>query len=395
MTNDIALISTVLAEILYPHLLSTEDFGKFSQFTEKTLRAIGSEAVRIDLERMDGELFGQVPKEWKVLERPKRTLITLLGEVTYKRRVYLDEFGSRRYLLDEILGIKAYGRIEANAFLWIVRRSADVSFEKTAKEFFDKTGARVTRTTVMRCVHKEGELLEQAEKSAVNALSTPVVFAEFDGFWVNIQVPVKGERLPRRTYKEQFKKTSREMKVWVAYAGTKDSKRMRPLHWASNNEPEEFFKECMSVMGSGYDLGDIEYLSVASDGANWCKHHALEEHVSSRAVVVSKLDTFHVNQKVYRAFSSEDDRSTYLGFLYSKNFNDFFDALEKRIEDESGSEKTKARIELKDYISNNIDWLDGMTLSKHIRETLITDLSAVFGDRLFYSYLRGLFYRVC
>lgn len=63
---------------------------------------------------------------------------------------------------------------------------------------------------------------------------------------------------------------------------------------------------------------------------------------------------------------------------------------DKRLIDEPLSERYERRCELRDYVANNLDWLDGMTLSKHLRQVLLDDLPAVFGDRSFYQYLHDL-----
>jgi hypothetical protein len=387
---DTSSLAQALADYFYPHLAGIEDLGKHLEHVEVNLRSATEEAISINLERFDDDISKQVPSDWKVLDRPRRTIIALVGEISYCRRVYLDSYGCRRYLLDEILAINPYQRIEANAFLWIVYKAADVSYEKTRKAFLNKTGVDIGRTTVMRCVHKCGELLVQAEKTNDLPISAPVVFSEFDGFWINLQAPTKKPARPRRTYKEQFKKKSKEMKVWVAYAGIKNSKRAHPVHWASDSEPQEFFQECMASMSSVYDPQDIEYLVTGSDGAAWCKNHKIEDLSEDSTTVLSKLDTFHVNQKLYRAFSGEEDRSTYLGYLYARDFESFFKVLEKRLEDEPNHERTPKRQELYTYVSNNLDWLDNMTLSEHLRETLRADLPAVFGDRSFCVYLDDL-----
>lgn len=387
--SDTAFCIRTLADCLYPHLQLTEDLSDHLTYTRETLQNLGEQIVSANLERMDDAIKEQTLKDWKILDRPRRTLITLVGKITYARRVYLDIYGTRRYLLDEILGIDPYQRFESNAFIWTVRKASDVFYEKTSKAFFDMSGVPITRTTVMRCVHKEGELLDAVSLFSVDGLpiSTPVLFGEFDGFWVNLQTGTKQPVRPRRTCKEQFKKKSAAMKVWVAYAGKKKGKRIAPVHWASNRQPTAFFAECMEHTSSAYALEDLDYALIGSDGAGWCKNHSIQESLVDKTTLISKLDTFHVNQKLYRAFSLESDRSEYLNYLYAKDFEGFFGALDKRLLDEGDDERYKQRMELRDYIANNLDWLDNMTLSKYLGQRLLVDLPAVFGDRSFCRYL--------
>lgn len=389
--NDTASCENALADFFYPDLLANEDLGSHLAHVEASLRSMACAMIEANLERMDDELHDQVPPGWTVLEKPGRTLITLCGAVAYKRRVYSDGFGCRRYLLDEVLGIPDHSHFEPQAFLWVVRRAAEVSYEKAAREFLDRTGVPISRTTVMRCVHKEGELLAAAETHGRGLpLSAEVLFCEFDGFWVHLQSPTKRpEALPRRTYKEQFKGKSCEMKVFVAYCG-KDGRGRRavPVHWASDAAPEAFFAECIGKTREVYDVDDARFVATNSDGAGWCKGNGIAEEVLAQ--IANKLDVFHVNQRVYRAFPDEGDRSFYLGLLYGRDFDSFFAALDERMGKEPGDERANARKDLRGYVSNNLDWLQGMSLTALIRKSVRDDLPAVFGDRPFLGYLDDL-----
>jgi hypothetical protein len=380
-----------LSELFYKNLVETEDFGRHLEYCELTGRLILRAAFIKNLARFDDELIGEVPKDWKLVGRSKRTIITMLGDISYTRRIYKDTFGNRHRPLDEVLGIAAYRHIDKDAFLWIVRCAADVSYEKTARAFYERTGVRITRQTVMRCVHECGELLsEGAECKDSLPISAEALFCEFDGFWVDLQSEVKQPARMRRTYKEQFLKKSAEMKVWVVYAGKSNNRRIAPFHWASDAEPEEFFSECAVRTSAAYDISYANWVVTAADAAGWCKAHGIDAYVRDDAVVISRLDTYHVNQKLYKAFSSEADRSKYLGYLYSKDFDGFFCALEARMDAEPSDERAERRRELHGYISNNLDWLKGASLSRRIREMLLEDLARVFSDRRFYPHLKEL-----
>lgn len=381
-----------LSELFYKNLTDTEDFSKHLEHCRTTGEFIIRAAFIDNLRRFDDELRGEVPKSWSLVDYRERTIITLFGKITYKRRIYLDEYGNTRNLLDEVLGITAYQRLTADAFSWIVYQAANISFAKTAKAFKDKTGTKITRQTVMRCVHKAGRLLEEHfGQAGASRISTPVLFFETDGFWVDLQTPTKNKkRLPRRTHKEQFLKKSMEMKVFVAYGGKVDGKRMGATHWASNAKPEEFFSECIRHVKGVYDIDESRYLMFGSDGAGWCKNNSIEEYLSEDTEVLSRLDVYHVNQKVYRAFKSEEDRSVYLDFLYKKDFDGFFTALDERMVQEPEDERLEKRHELRCYIENNLDWLKQPSLSRMMRQHLLQELAPVFGDRDFYDHLSSL-----
>jgi hypothetical protein len=393
--DDTTICVEALAEMFYKNLVKVEDMMSHLEYCAAVAQLILRAALIKNIRRFDEELKGKAPKSWRLKDRRKRTIITLAGEITYFRNIYIDEAGCRRYLLDEVLGVTTYMRIAPDAFKWIVCRAADVSYEKAAKSFKERTGAHITRQTVMRCVHRCGRLLEERWEAAQGPLlSVPVVFMEFDGFYVDLQSEAKQKAQPRRTYKEQFKKKSAEMKVWCAYAGKSGAKgkkrRIATVHWASDKKPEDFFSECVARTSGVYDLSEADYLAVAADAAGWCKAHGIEAYVCKSIVVTSHLDTFHVNQKVLRAFSSEEDRSLFLGCLYKKDFDGFFRALGLRMESEPEDTRYERRRELYDYIKGNLDWLSGPSVTRLMREKLIGELACVFGGRAFYGHLVNL-----
>ncbi|MDR0515014.1 MAG: UPF0236 family protein [Coriobacteriaceae bacterium] len=236
--NDTTFCTDALAELFYKNILETEDFSSFSQHCRVVGLILVRAAMIRSMERFDDMLMYEVPASWTLLDRRMRTVITMLGEIKYKRRSYKDEYGNTHYLLDEVLGIAPYQRFDKYAFMWVVRTASNIPYEKTARAFTDVTGCTITRQSVMRCVHKAGELLAQGAAGGAEALCI-----EYDGFWVNLQSERKSPPRPRRTYKEQFRKKSMEFRVWVAYCGKdkkKANKRIEPFHWASDVAPSKF-----------------------------------------------------------------------------------------------------------------------------------------------------------
>ena len=391
MEDNTTLCIDTLAELFYKNLLETEDFGENLRFAGKLVPFIMQLAFIKNLERFDDELRSKLPRGWKLCDKRKRTIITLHGEISYRRRIYIDEYGCRRYPLDEILGIAAYQRIEPAAFEWIIRCAANISYEKTARAFKEATGVVITRQTVMRCMHKEGELLaENAARNTSKPVSCPVLFCEFDGIHVSLQSETKTAARCRRTYKEQYLRKSMEMKVGVLYAGKVAHRRISPIHWAAAGTAEDFFSEGMELAHKFFDMDRVDYIKAASDAASWCKNHGLDIHVKGTATIISHLDVYHVNQRVYRAFSSEADRTAYLNLLYKKDYRAFFWTLAERMAAEPEDVRQERRLELYCYIEDNLDWLSGPSLSRLIRERLLSELPAVFAGRSFYDHLYTL-----
>lgn len=89
----------------------------------------------------------------------QRTITTVFGDITYKRRYYKNkETGEKAYLADKAAGIQRYERIDAELKADIADLSTILSYQKTTQEL-KRNGANcnVSRQTVintLRCIFK-------------------------------------------------------------------------------------------------------------------------------------------------------------------------------------------------------------------------------------------------
>ena len=309
-------VSDAMADCFYGELLKTEDFEAFELLVAADARAIGAMALRKCLERFDAELCENMPAKWSAHERASRTLVTLLGVVTFKRTVFLDEFGRRRTLLDELLGIPPRTRLSACAFLWVAAHAAELSYRKTAADFSALTSAAISHVTVMNVVHREGALLREsggefARDGALRA-SQDVLFVESDGLWVHLQEG--GHRkaaLPRFLYEQARKTKSFELKIAALYAG---KAKVAPGRYergglcltCADADADGFWERAWRMLAENYEEGDVERIAVGGDGAEWCGPERVEGMAPDGCAVDYTLDFFHIMKKIARAFPDEE-----------------------------------------------------------------------------------------
>ena len=222
--------------------------------------------------------------------------------------MFVDEFGRRRALLDELLSIPPRSRLSPGAFLWLVRRAAEESYRKTAAAFLAETGCRVSHVAVMGCVRRAAELLRRRRPPASGRISQPTLFLEVDGLWVHLQSLGRRERaLPRFLYEQARKATSFELKLAALYAGKKE---VAPGRYergglrltCADLPPQGFWEEAWAMLSAEYDPDDVGTLWVGADGGKWCGPERISEMVPESCLVKGSLDPFHVMQKVCRAF---------------------------------------------------------------------------------------------
>ena len=90
------------------------------------------------LEEIDEKLFKLRPPSLKVIGFRERTLITGFGEIRIKRRLYRDEKGRYRFLLDEYLNLPPEQAASPDLYEGIVTLTTWVPFEKASDGVISK-----------------------------------------------------------------------------------------------------------------------------------------------------------------------------------------------------------------------------------------------------------------
>lgn len=291
-----------------PELQGAEDFEAFESLVVSDGKSLLAGMMEACLADFDGSLRASMPRGWKAHCRARRRLATLVGPIEFERTVFVDGFGRRRALLDELLSIPPRSRLSPGAFLWLVRRASEESYRKTAAAFREETGCRVSHVAVMGCVRRAAELLRRREPPASGRISQPTLFLEVDGLWVHLQSHEHRERaLPRFLYKQARRATSFELRLAALYAG---KRKVAPGRYergglrltCADAPPKGFWDEVWAMLSAEYDPADVETLWVGADGARWCGAEAIAAMVPESCRVRGSLDPFHVMQKVCRAF---------------------------------------------------------------------------------------------
>jgi len=306
-TTTPSTVATAMADYFLPRLLECEDFDAFEKILAKDTRLLAASCMRDCIEAFDAGLAQSPPRGWTVRGRAERTLVTLLGRVTYKRTIFTDRAGCRRCLADELLGVPKRSRLSSGAFLWVAYHAAELSYRKTASEFRRVSGEAISHVTVMNVVHREGALLKSAGRGA-ERVSCPELFLEVDGMYVHLQKERHLERaLPRGIYEQARKTRSFELKMACLYAGKARAQngRVRRVNLdvtCADADADGFWEAVWDMICSDYDERDIERVNVGSDGGGWCGPGALSELMSAGVELPHFLDMFHVMQAICRAF---------------------------------------------------------------------------------------------
>ena len=258
-------------------------------------------------ERLLGELDAALAEEreagWVIEGMRTHTIATRFGELRVKRRLYRDEQGQYRYLLDEAMGVSSgpamsqqVGEIGLLLATCLPYAQASAVVEAVLPE------GHVSKMRIWRQVQALGHAEREGEEAAVQAVygeGRPVptgerqvarLFVEADG----VNVPLQREE-GRRT----------EIKVGVAHEGWEavGADRYRLVEktvYASVVDGDAFWERFSLKLGQRYDVAGIEQTVVGGDGARWVREGAglLDGHF--------QLDRYHLHRALRTAYGGDE-----------------------------------------------------------------------------------------
>ena len=299
----------------------------------------------------------------------KRTLITRFGELEFERTYYKNILEKRYvYMLDEMLGVKKYERIEGNLKAEILEKAADVSYQKAAKL---STPVTVTRQTVKNIIRENGEI-KNLELKAKNKKEVDTIYIEADEDHVPLQNGKNKEMKLIYVYddKEQINKGRIELKNKRYFTGEMD--------------PEDLWTEVATYLDQAYDLDKVKNIYIAGDGARWIKG-------GTQIIKDSKyiLDHYHLSKyvKILTAHLKSLENPVYItGPLWycfkNNNKKDAGELIDIAIKATPFKSKRKAMKKAKRYIMNNWEGINNLFKEEKYRCSAEGHISHILSSRL-------------
>jgi len=265
----------------------------------------GCEAARMKalkrLKAMDDRLFASHPSSWEVKGFNKRSLATRFGDLTISRRLYQDDRGEYRYLLDEYLGWHPKQLATPSLQESLVEFATEKSFNKVSKTLSKLTAAVLSARTIQRLLQKTAQQAIEQEKADCQAIygrgelppsgkcKIPILFTESDGIWVHLQ----------RDEQTQYElKNGIAYEGWERLSGKEERYRLLNKKVYCQGDEETAFWEGVSLEWSRYwDLSNLEKIVIGGDGAGWIDS-GLEEFAGS----IRQLDGFHLSRACGRGW---------------------------------------------------------------------------------------------
>jgi len=234
--------------------------------------------------RRDKRLRRQMGLKMQCHDR-ERTVLTSLGEVSYKRDYYKEEaIGQYRFPIDDMLRVGSYERVGKGTCAKLVNMAADVSYQKAADIV---SGGGISRQTVKNKIREAGVLEKDIPPNKQYAKELHI---HADEDHAHIQM-----------YRRKGKK-NRKVPYIVLTEGTAPvyegrSKTVNAVHFADKDLDSKalWAKVSAYIDGTYENAWDIP-IYIHSDGGNWIKGY---REVLPYAIPV--MDMFHFRKELKKA----------------------------------------------------------------------------------------------
>ena len=235
----------------------------YEEFVLKEGTEVLRNAMCRALEKLDDTIFSEHESSFSVKEKRMRTLASTLGDLKFKRRIYIDKYGNSAPLLDEKLDIGFRCRISPLAFEFLVDMASVVSYQEASNILAGKGGSIVSANTVMRAIHRVGEDCKIEDEKLAYSLyvegllpesknESEEIFLESDGTYVSLQDGRKAE-----------------VKAMVAYAGKTEGNRKERVdacRFGCVGTKDEFWTQAFSAVAQNFDVTKIKKVQAGFDG---------------------------------------------------------------------------------------------------------------------------------
>ena len=319
-------------------------------------------------------------KYWEIIRKDENKILTIFGEVRYRRTYFKLKNGNKReYLVDKIIGIEPHDRVSADVVINVIEEAVESSYRKAGEmaTYLDE----ISKQAVMKKIHSL-EIIEPGIK-VEKKKKLKTLYVEADEDYVSLQTKCVSKE------KKGTKKKVTPKLVYV-HEGIDTEKSSKNRNVLKNvryfgeicENTDDLWIKVADYIDEQYDVECLETIYLSGDGASWIKN-GLNWLPKSKFV----LDNFHLKKYIKQATAHLDDRTIRQELEEAINHadkNKVKETFEKIIELTSNDSKLETIKGAKRYILNN--W-DGIKIKKDKGAEIVGcsaegHISHVYSDRL-------------
>jgi len=257
---------------------------------------------------LDDALVSAKPKGYKIIGFRKRTISCGLGDITFKRRLYVKatrkkKRGGGRFLLDEALNLPKGKRVSGRLLKLAISLATRLPFRQAAEVLREAGMADISHMTIHSEVRRAGLEQNKIQETLRNNLfvsgqepegekkRVPILFLEADGIMVSAQ----------KNDQQRF-----EIKVGIMHEGWVENGKNRHLKnprviMGIFDDADQFWEAFNTEIAKHYDLSEDITIVLNGDGASWIQETA-KDHLPN---VIVQLDRYHLHRELRHAFGDK------------------------------------------------------------------------------------------
>lgn len=240
--------------------LTEKGISDFTNELESEMIVFGRDVVQFLVEYAENIIFRlkERKEKFESLEKDERTIISIFGEINFKRRYYQDkETKEKIYLLDQFLKLEKRERMLPNVKERLLEEARETSYKRAGEKA--SHGTEISKQTVKNKINKL-EFKKEKEEVKNNKKKVKRLYIIADEDHVHLQKG--GIEEPRLVvvYDSITKKGKRVELKNKKHFGGKYTKKI-----------DDLWEEVMTYIENNYDTDYLEKVYISGDGANWIK----------------------------------------------------------------------------------------------------------------------------
>lgn len=285
-------------------IIEKKDLADLVFGLQESLFELGRNIVKEVLEDMDDYLRNSAIrlKDWEVVRKDETGLLTSFGNIRYSRTYFKPkEGGSRKYLVDEIVGIGPHDKVSTDVVINAIDEAVDTSYSKAGEKasYVDE----ITKQAVMNKIHeievKDAPLHIQEKKDI------RILYIEADEDHVPLQNKGKKGKQTRKASYTMPKLVYVHEGIDKEKSTSKRTVLKNVRYFGGIIGTEELWLKVADYIDKQYNEETIEIIYISRDGAPWIRQ-GVEWIPKSRYV----LDKYHMNKYIKAATAHFNDGGT-------------------------------------------------------------------------------------
>jgi hypothetical protein len=366
-----------LTEKYLKKLIFTKGISSFTDDLVKEFAKFGSNLTQFIIEYAEKEIFElkERKEEFESLEKDKRNIVSIFGEIEFKRRYYKNKETSKKvYLLDEFIGIEPKQRLLENVRERLITEAIETTYENAGNKA--AYGVKISRQEVKNEIEKldlDKEFYNKKEK--VKQVENLYIIADED----HVHLQKGGIEEPR---------------IVIVYENAvSNGKRIelnnkRHFGGIYKNKIHDLWDEVSLYIEENYDLNVLKNVFIQGDGATWIKTGL--EWVQKSVYV---LDEFHMTKAINGIVGritkeNKKEQVEYKKRIYNSikklDFKEFKDICYEILSEEMEYTLRVRKEQNMNYILNNEEGIRNLYNNKNLLHGCSAEghVSHVFSDRM-------------